>query len=459
MLREMKDRVGKDLATAQRQDLESEVAFQKLRAAKLAELKAASEQKESKEAQLAENLDETAKAKEDKVTTAEALAADKGFLGNMRETCDVEDKEYKERAAVRSEEIRALGEALTILTADDARDLYAKTMSFIQIDASGRTAAQDMAVERSMKRIAELARRHRSWAMAALAVRMRLDTFTKVKEAMDKMLAELEKQQKEESAKLEFCKKQIDETEDTITEGEHLKEDLAQKHQALTNTIETLKAEIAGLESDVKDMTVSMKQAGEERKEQNIVFQSSVADQRATISILNKALARLKAFYTLDQVSARGMQRQEPGAAVPPPPPSPKEYRKSAGAGGVLQLLAKIIKTAEIAEQELAQGEQKAQQDYSTFVKDATASIEADRAAIDQKAMQVAEANSKKSETEEAQLANGEDLSKQNDLLKAHHLQCDFIVKYYDVRQKARAEEMDSIKEAKAILSGADFEK
>mmetsp|Transcript_79939 Transcript_79939/g.248056 ORF Transcript_79939/g.248056 Transcript_79939/m.248056 type:complete len:713 (-) Transcript_79939:54-2192(-) len=457
VLREMRGEMSKDLAASQKQDFQAEVTFQKLRAAKLAEIKAASEQKESKEEQLAANLDKTANAKEDLESTTEALAADQDFIGNMRQTCKAEDGEYKERVAVRSEEIRALGEALRILTADDARDLYAKTMSFVQVAASGRTAAQDQAVERSTRRIAEVARRHRSWALAALAVRMRLDTFSKVKEAMDKMLAELQKQQKEESAKLELCTRQIDEVEDSIKEGEHLKQDLAQKHQALADTIETLTAEIAGLESDVKDMQVSLKQAGEERKSQNGVFQSSMADQRATISILNKALARLKAFYSFRQASARGLKRQEPGAAVPPPPPSPKDYQKSAGAGGVLQLLAKIIKDAEIAEQELAQSEQKSQADYAAFVKDATASIEADRTAIGQKKAQAAEASSGRSETEEAQLANEEDLSKQNDLLKAHHLECDFVIKYYDMRQKARAEEMDSIKEAKAILSGADF--
>jgi len=459
MLSEMKDEMSRDLSKAQKQDFEAEVTFQKLRAAKLTEIKIANKQKDAKQARLADSLDAAAKAKRDGESTEEALAADRGFVGNMRETCKAEDKEYQERSAVRTEEVRALGEALAILSTDDARDLYGKTMSFIQVVTSGRTAAQDQAVESSRKRIAEVAWRHGSWALATLAVRMRLDSFTKVKEAMDNMLTELEKQQREESAKFQLCNKNIDETEDTIKEGENLKQDLEQKHQALTNTIEALKSEIEGLKSDEQAMEVSVKQAGEERKEQNMVFQSSISDQRATINILNKALARLKSFYSFGQAGARGLRRQEPGAAVAPPPPSPKDYQKSAGAGGVLQLLAKIIKDAEIAEQELAQSEQKAQQDYASLVKDATASIEADRTAIDQKTAQVAESSSERSETEEAQIANGEDLSNQGNLLKAHHLECDYLVKYYTMRQQARAEEMDSIKDAKAILSGADFGK
>lgn len=141
------------------------------------------------------------------------------------------------------------------------------------------------------------------------------------------------------------------------------------------------------------------------------------------------------------------------------PPASPKDYHKSAGAGGVLQLMAMIIKDAEVAEQELSQNEQKSQADYAEFVAGATGSIQADRASIEQKQTQTEEAKAKKSETEQSLLANGEELAKSTDLLKAHHLQCDYVLKYFDIRQKARAEEMDSIKDAKAILSGSSFGK
>jgi len=46
-----------------------------------------------------------------------------------------------------------------------------------------------------------------------------------------------------------------------------------------------------------------------------------------------------------------------------------------------------------------------------------------------------------------------------NGLLKAQHLDCDWLMKYFDLRQKARVEEMDAITDAKAVLAGADFGK
>merc|ERR1712203_504261 len=37
------------------------------------------------------------------------------------------------------------------------------------------------------------------------------------------------------------------------------------------------------------------------------------------------------------------------------------------------------------------------------------------------------------------------------------HAECDWLLKYFDVRKEARASEMDALGKAKAVLSGADF--
>merc|ERR1712187_732177 len=37
------------------------------------------------------------------------------------------------------------------------------------------------------------------------------------------------------------------------------------------------------------------------------------------------------------------------------------------------------------------------------------------------------------------------------------HAECDWLLQYFDVRKEARAGEVESLKRAKAVLSGADF--
>eukprot|EP00429_Kryptoperidinium_foliaceum_P050495 CAMPEP_0176106300 /NCGR_PEP_ID=MMETSP0120_2-20121206/53345_1 /TAXON_ID=160619 /ORGANISM="Kryptoperidinium foliaceum, Strain CCMP 1326" /LENGTH=732 /DNA_ID=CAMNT_0017440423 /DNA_START=78 /DNA_END=2276 /DNA_ORIENTATION=- len=461
LLAQMEDQFSEDLSEAQKADFIAEVNFQNLRAAKLGEIEAATQQKEDAETELADLLNKVAQSKRDLERTQEAIAADEEFLANMRKDCEHEDEEYKKRAEVRSQEQVALAETIKILTEDDARDLYDKTMSFLQVDAASTAAARERAVSRVVSRIAKIAKAHKNWALVGLAVRVRLDAFTKVKEAMDKMHAELAKQQKEEYAKWELCKKEIDRTEDDIKVGEHLKEDLDEQHLQLVNQIDQLNSEIEALKKEEQELMVALKQAGEQRKEANELFQTSVMDQRAVINILNKALARLKQFYqpSAELVEVSAHEPNQPGFAVAPRPKGGKAYAKSAGSGGVIQLIMKVIEDAELEEQQLAQDEQSAQADYSEFVQVTTTNIEKDRALVAEKTELVAQTEAAKSETEEKQLSNDESLAKLNDLLKAHHVECDYVLKYFDIRQKARQEEMDAITDAKAVLSGANFGK
>lgn len=458
MLKEMGDKTAADLAAAQKADVQALVSFQSLKAAKTSEIAAASKQKDMKQTELADLLDKVAKAKEDMESTTEALGADEQMLLEASKSCTVEEEAYAGRNKVRSEEIKALGETLDILTGDESRDLFSKTISFMQVGSvQDRSLAESAAATTAMQRIMNVARKHKNWALATLAVHVKLDAFKKVLVAMDKMTAELKEQQAAEVEKKEFCSKKLDETEDFIKVGKQEKEDLDGKHKDLSSTIEGLKAGIETMQNEVSEAEVALKRAGEDRKEANKLFQSSMSDQRATIQILNMAINRLKEFYApkgaLVAVKAHTSQSQE----APPPPPKPSGYEKSASSGGVLQLLAEVIGDAEATEIELKAAEQQAQQEYASFVSATTVSIEADRASILEKSKQSASSASEKSYTEEAQLSNEGELQKLGDLLGATHADCDWIVKYFDIRQKARSEELDAIAEAKAILSGADF--
>jgi len=312
--------------------------------------------------------------------------------------------------------------------------------------------------DRVMNRIALIAKKHNNWALLSLAVRVRLDAFTKVKAAMDKMLAELKAQQKNDYEKNEQCKKDLDQTEDNIKIAKREKKDLAETNKDLSNTIDTVTEQIKTLKEEVADAEVSLKKAGIDRKAENELYQQSVADQRATVKILNMALDRMKEFYAPELMQIRAHQ-PVPGAAAPPPPSKPKAYEKSGGAGGVMQLLTMIIEEATREEQELQKDENDAQRMYGEFVSATKTSIEADRASIAEKEKQLAETESALSSTKESQLANGAKLDDLGNLLAGFHADCDYIIKYFKIRQQFRQEEIDSIDECVAILSGADFGK
>jgi len=287
---------------------------------------------------------------------------------------------------------------------------------------------------------------------------VKLDAFTKVKAAMDKMAAELRNQQKEEVVKHDTCKTDIDTTEDKIWTAKNLKSDLADKAKDEGNTFKELTTDIAELTKEVAEAEVSLKSAGEQRKAQNKLFQAAMADQRATIQILTMAQDRLKEFYAPKGASmVQAKLHVQAASSVAPPPPKPAGYEKSASSGGVMQLLALIIEDCGRTEAQLGASENEAQAEYAEYVATTTASIEADREAQMDKEKQAAQTKGEQAETAEAQLGNQASIDKLNELLRGHHANCDFLLKYFEVRQTARAEEIGSIEDAKAILSGADF--
>jgi len=449
ILGEMQDEFERDLGSAQKEDFNALVQFQNLHAAKSGELAASNTQKENKEGELAELLSKVAESKESLSASNDALEADNTFLTNLIKNRATEDKEFKARSATRSDEIKALGETITILTDDAARAMFGKTMSFVQVSAATSTSmerAQNMASKKAMKRLMDIGKKHHNMALVGLAVRVRLDAFDAVKKSLGKQLAIMQAQQSAEYKKWEGCKKDIDTQEDTIKDKQETQNDLNEKHQDLQNTIEQLKAGIAQLKEDVASNNVELKKAGEARKEENLLFQSSVSDQRATKGILTMAQNKLKAFYESKSFVQTGAQQ-----------PATDSYEKSGGAGGVMQLLAKIILDAEVEEKELTVAEADAQLAYADVVKDTTNSIEVANEAILEKKGQEAKARGEQSDTAADQIGNDKEIEGVQKLLMGTHQECDFLLKFFDVRQKARSEEMDAIGEATAILSGAKF--
>merc|ERR1719238_883331 len=171
-------------------------------------------------------------------------------------------------------------------------------MSLLQVrSAVASAAAQGKARDRAAQKIIKIAKKHRNWVLATLAVSVQLDAFTKVKKAMDDMITELKVQQAEEVKKNDFCKAELDKNEDTIKEKKYLQEDLEAKIAVLEGTIETLTNDIEALKATIAENHIQLKRAGEDRAAQNKEFQQVVSDQRATVVILNKALARLQKFY------------------------------------------------------------------------------------------------------------------------------------------------------------------
>merc|ERR1719158_1363960 len=120
--------------------------------------------------------------------------------------------------------------------------------------------------------------------------------------------------------------------------------------------------------------------------------------------------------------------------------------------------IEQIISDAKAMKAEALKMEGDAQDAYEAFVKETNASIASKLKSIANKSELKAKAELdlvKAKEDREATIVELEQLSEYNAEL---HKSCDFVLRNFDIRQAARDEEVEALRQALAILSGSKFE-
>jgi hypothetical protein len=457
ILKQMKTEFTSNLADMQSEEKTSVTEFASLKDAKSSEIAAGEEMVKEKTALLGKTKVQLAEAKEDLEDTTSAMEADQAFLVDLKERCSVSDKEWEERSKTRALEIAAVGETIKILTDDDAHDLFAGTLAFLQLSSTRRTLSrEDFTREQASRILLKQGTKSGKRALVQMAASVRLDAFKKVEAEISGMISDIEAESASEVALKDKCKDEFHKNDMEHMEIDETIKDLTTKINDLASSIDTLEKEIAALQAEILETTIELQRSNELRVKQNKEFQSAVADQRATQAILKKALDRLGDFYAEQFVQLKAKHRrtlkQEPGAAAPPPPDALPEYKSNGGAGSVMTMIEGIITDAKNMEKESIKGEQDAQDGYLSFLSESFASIEAAQRAVTNKVEEKATAESSKiaAEGDKADAIDTKEALAQTraDL----HSSCDYVMANFDAREMARKSEIESLQNTMAQL-------
>merc|ERR1712196_16005 len=101
--------------------------------------------------------------------------------------------------------------------------------------------------------------------------------------------------------------------------------------------------------------------------------------------------------------------------------------------------------------------EENAQEDYDKAMKDASDKRAADSKTLADKAKAKAELEAELQSNTEEKAATEKSHMAVLEHIQSLHAECDWLLQYYQVRKEARAGEVESLKTAKSVLSGADF--
>merc|ERR550532_559141 len=504
ILKQMKDTMEKDLADITATEEQAIKDYDGLVAAKEKEIKANTMAIEAKLRRSGEVGTEIVTLEADLDDTTKSLLEDKKFLADLESGCATKSSEWDARSKTRSEELAAIAEAIRVLSDDDALELFKKTLpspALLQTEASSKEVRRQ-----ALAALSGHGRRSPGLEFLALALRGKSGgSFDKVVKLIDDMVALLGKEQTADDGKKAYCEAELDKAEDDKKALDLKAGDLAKAIDDATSTKETLAEEIKALEDGIKELDSQVAKATEMRKEEHAEYTETMAANGAAKRLIAIAKNHLAKFYTPALYKAppkRELTESERvtenmGVTLPPtaapggiantgvtylqgapvfaqvaaheakamnrdaPPPPPGTWdayaKKSEEHGGVIALLNMLTADLDKEIQSMTVDEKDAQAEYETLVADSAAKRAADSKSIAEKEAAKADLEAdiqkmgaeKKATTMEA-MATAE-------LIHNLHQECDWLIANFEARKEARAGEVASLKDAKAVLSGADY--
>jgi len=500
ILKTMQEGMEKDLEEITTVENDAITTFEGLVSAKEKEIAAATEAIEVKTQRTGETAVQIVSLKNELEDTKDSLGADERFLMELKKNCATGADEYEARKKARGEELVAITETIKVLNDDDALDLFKKTLaspSLLQFQAKAKDIEAKATKALKKARGVEV-------NFILLALKGKKVGFEKVIKMIDDLVGKLGEEQKDDDAQKDWCAKEFDSAEDEAKALKRriggLETKIGENEEAISKLVE----EVDALNAGIKALDKAVEEASDQRREEHKAFVQTQAENNAALQLLEIAKNRLNKFYNPNLYKApeqRELTEEEqiyvnsggadpriaenaaPAGGIagtgvgnplafvqvrrdsdldgetdaPPPPPETMDAYQSKDSSGPIALIDRLKRDLERDTQENQHDEEEAQKDYEQTMSDSVAKRTADSKSVTEKEAQKAEL--------EADLMGAKDLRKSKlaemmatqEYITQLHGSCDFLIANYDLRKEARANEVEALKNAKAVLSGADF--
>jgi hypothetical protein len=483
ILVKMRDDVHAEIAELEKTEAAAIESYDGTMAAKKEELAPIQEMIEEKRMRAGKIPVDIVEMKNDLGDTGEQIVEDKKFLADLGATCATKEKFFEENVKMRGQEIQALADTIKVLNDDDALELFKKTLpaasSFLQISES----TADMRA-RALSTLSSVKTHNVGVDFIVLSLQGKKVGSDKVVKLIDDLVAALKQEGQDDADKKEYCAKQFDEQDDKkkVLEVE------VGDHESTINDLESMPAQLTGeidaLGDGIRELDKSVAEATAQRKEEADAYAPLMANDATAKELILFAKNRLNKFYnpkqykapadnlsdedratlaaggTLAPTEAGGIAGTGIGFAqqLPPPPAAVEAYSKKSGqSNGVIALMDLIVKDLDKDMTEAKATEKNAQEDYENFMKDAAEKRSKDAQVMADKEGALADTKARLVEAKDAKAASDRNLMAVEEYISRLHAECDWLIKYFDMRNEARNGEIEAMQKAKAILSGADY--
>jgi hypothetical protein len=406
-------------------------------------------------------LELAASSKADLATTTASKKEDEKVLSETKGECALRSQEFEDNQVTRAEEIRAIETAVGILSSGSVKgnaDTYLPTLvqvhstSLVQGNSHWSPAARRAVVEMLQAK----ARATGSRALALVAEHASSDPFAKVKKMIKDLIVKLMEQTNAEADQHAYCTTELATNKETRSNKEEEVEQLTSLSEQLTAESAKLSSEITELSDAIAEIKASQAQATKVRQEEKAVNTKTVADAKEAILAVEKATQVLKDFYSNAKEGAllqggQGLRAEMQQAEKVP-------YKgMQATSGGIFGMLEVVLSDFSRLEAQTSHDESAAAAAYEKYMNEADEDVAVKTAEVEHKTGSRALADEKNAATKKELALTQEELEKAMDYYDKLKEECVDTGLSYEDRKKAREEEIQSLKEALAILQEQDL--
>jgi hypothetical protein len=324
LLEKLRDQFVEKKSELEKQEMRSKHAFEMLAADLADSIEAANENIAANTESKASKEQETALLFGQATQTAAVKASDEKLLSDTTTGCSEKKLSFEEKQHLRAEEIQALEKAIEVLSSEMVQGAAAKHLAAAlpqkssrqallqSVTGRGASAGGDAVAgirQRILEFLAAQAKKLNSRNLNLLAEQVAQDPFVKVRKMIQEMITRLLDEAHEEAEHKGFCDKEITQSELTRKKLTETIDGLIADIDSGKATVEMLTEDIATLTADIAAIDAAVSTAVKMRIEEKSKNAATVKDAVEAQEAVQQAMAVLKDFYERASVATAFVQK------------------------------------------------------------------------------------------------------------------------------------------------------
>jgi len=479
IMKSMHDEISSDLADATKTEQTDAEAFFNMKTTKKKHIHQTGEiiiDKTKRHGALALSLAQSKDALDD-AATEYSDATD--YLAALTKQCDQKEADRARRMQMRTDELKAISEAIKILSDDDALDSFKKALPRGGAFISKPHRSYQASLLQKARPVVALVKKHADAKKKVMLLSLKSGAKrpTEVKHAdefsdgaskvvhfmIDNMVEVLHNDDVEDEHKKDWCFNETASFTQLQEDKIALDEQLNATIDKLTGDIDELSADIKVLEEAIHALDQDTLKATKLRKAEHQEFVESYTAMDTSTRLIDRAATKLQDVYSpkmmkgkRDAVTGAALEKaglalaQRVDPIVIPDTPDVYEHQESGGVIGLMDKLKEEI-AADMKEAEI--DEKHSNSDYTKVMHEAKVTRANDAKTLHTKQAQHAELSEQKQNAVELLALTEQELITIKEYLRQLDIECTFLMKNFEARHDSRVGEESGLEGAETIVT------